>query len=186
MVEKPFLFKNLYIYEYKLVKFSKNHEVPRQNILIANTKFRSNYLKSSIMFGSSTTSKPGEIPSFNHIQSDTFIEGDIKAEGNLRIDGRLKGTLNIKGKLVVGTSGKIEGEVHCANADISGTIDGKVNVSELLSLKSTAKLSGEIISGKLAIEPGADFSGSCKMGGVIKDIKNGNRTEGSKSAEKTA
>lgn len=139
------------------------------------------------MFGSATTTKPGEIPSFNHIQSDTFIEGDIKADGNIRIDGTLKGTLTIQGKLVVGASGKIQGEVYCANADISGSIEGKVNVAELLSLKNTAKLSGEIVAGKLAIEPGADFTGSCKMGGVIKDINNGTRTEGSKkTTEKTA
>jgi cytoskeletal protein CcmA (bactofilin family) len=45
-------------------------------------------------------------------------------------------------------------------------------VNELLALKSTAKINGEISVGKLSIEPGADFSGSCSMGGVVKDIKN--------------
>lgn len=113
-----------------------------------------------------------ETPSINLIQSDTVIEGDVKANGDIRIDGTLKGTLQVKGKLVVGSTGNIEGEIHCQNADISGTIKGKTFVSELLSLKTTAKLTGDIVTGKLAIEPGASFSGSCSMGGaVIKDIK---------------
>ena len=33
-------------------------------------------------------------------------------------------------------------------------------------------INGDIITNKLAIEPGASFTGSCSMGAVIKDIKN--------------
>lgn len=127
------------------------------------------------MFGNSMArNNQFDTPSINLIQSDTTIEGDVKANGDIRIDGTLKGTLHVKGKLVVGPSGNIEGEIHCQNADISGSIKGKTFVSELLSLKATAKLAGDIVTGKLAIEPGASFSGSCSMGGaVIKDIKQG-------------
>ena len=128
-----------------------------------------------------------EAPSINLIQSDTVIEGDVKANGDIRIDGTLKGTLQVKGKLVVGTTGNIEGEIHCQNADISGSIKGKTFVSELLSLKATAKLTGDIVTGKLSIEPGASFSGSCSMGGaVIKDIKQVEQKNGqqAKIAEK--
>lgn len=112
-------------------------------------------------------------PSINLIGAGTIIDGDIKSNGDIRIDGNIKGSINVKGKLVVGSTGTIDGEVVCQNADISGTIRAKVSVAELLSLKSTAKLSGDIVTNKLSIEPGADFTGSCSMGGVIKDIKHG-------------
>ncbi|HXC06262.1 MAG TPA: polymer-forming cytoskeletal protein [Bacteroidia bacterium] len=112
-------------------------------------------------------------PSINLIGAGTIIEGDIKSNGDLRIDGQIKGSINVKGKLVVGSTGTIDGEVVCQNADISGTLRAKVTVSELLSLKSTAKLSGDLITNKLSIEPGADFTGSCSMGGVVKDLKHG-------------
>ena len=131
-------------------------------------------------------SKPNtpDSQSINLIGAGTVIEGDIKSNGDIRIDGTIKGSLNVKGKLVVGSSGIIEGEVVCQNADVSGTIKAKITVSDLLSLKSSSKLMGDIISGKLHIEPGANFSGSCSMGGVIKDISHaGNQ---SKSQEKTA
>jgi cytoskeletal protein CcmA (bactofilin family) len=40
-----------------------------------------------------------------------------------------------------------------------------------LSLKATAKLQGDINTKKLAIEPGAVFTGNCSMGGgVVKEM----------------
>ncbi len=126
-----------------------------------------------------------ETPSVNLIGAGTIIEGDITTNGDMRIDGSLTGSINVKGKLVVGASGSIEGEIICQNADVSGTIKGKIGVSELLSLKASSKLSGDIITNKIAIEPGATFSGSCSMGGVIKDIK-GERSEKTQPSEKTA
>ena len=125
-----------------------------------------------------------ESSSVNLIGAGTHIDGDITTNGDIRIDGTLTGSINVKGKLVVGNSGSIEGEIICQNADISGTIKGKIGVAELLSLKSSAKLTCDIITNKIAIEPGATFSGSCSMGGVIKDIKS-ERTE-TKLSEKTA
>ncbi len=109
--------------------------------------------------------------SINLIGSGTQITGEIKTNGDIRIDGIHKGTLVVKGKLVVGPTGQIEGEVECQNADVSGEIKGKIIVAELLALKSTARINGDIIAGKLAIEPDATFTGSCSMGGVVKNIQ---------------
>ena len=77
----------------------------------------------------------------------------------------------------------VDGNVNASNADISGELNGAISVSELLSLKSTAKLDGGIIANKLAIEPGASFTGSCSMGAVIKDINHAGKQE---KQEKTA
>ena len=114
--------------------------------------------------------KAPETPSVNIIGAGTVIEGDIKSDGDIRIDGILNGTLTTKGKLVLGTTGTVEGEVSCQNADISGSITGKIKVAELLSLKTNSKLTGDIITNKLAIEPGANFSGSCSMAGTVPNI----------------
>ncbi len=109
----------------------------------------------------------------NRIVSGTSIEGEIKTDSNIRIDGTVKGTITAKGRLVVGSSGIIDGEVICENADIEGKITGQISVNGLLSLKSTARLECDITTKKLAIEPGAVFTGNCTMGGgVIKEFKN--------------
>ncbi|MBN1252764.1 MAG: polymer-forming cytoskeletal protein [Bacteroidales bacterium] len=109
-----------------------------------------------------------ENPSSNAINSfanGTEITGEIKSSGDVRIDGKLTGNIDIKGKLVIGPTGHVEGDIACSNCDVSGKIIGKVVVSELLSLKASANVEGDMVTQKLSIEPGAVFSGTCKMNG---------------------
>ncbi|MCX6290709.1 MAG: polymer-forming cytoskeletal protein [Bacteroidetes bacterium] len=125
----------------------------------------------------STISKGSESPSssINLIGAGTVIEGDIRSNGDIRIDGTVYGSITSKAKVVIGTTGVIEGDVISQNADVSGTIKGKTTVSELLFLKSSAKIIGDIVTGKLVVEVGASFTGSCNMGPLIKDIKDGDK-----------
>ena len=108
----------------------------------------------------------------------------ITSSGDIRVDGTLSGSINTKGKVVVGSTGMVEGNVNASNADVSGELKGSISVSELLALKSTAKLDGDIVTNKLAIEPGASFTGSCSMGAVIKDINHAGKQENKKKQPK--
>jgi len=101
----------------------------------------------------------------NIIGNGTKITGNIETSGDIRIDGVLIGNLSTQGKVVIGATGSVEGEVVCVNSDVSGQLKGKISVKELLSLKVTAKIFGDIITNKLAIEPNAVFTGTCNMGG---------------------
>ena len=104
-----------------------------------------------------------ETPAINLVSNGTDITGDIKSSGDIRIDGSLTGNLNTKGKVVIGTTGKIKGEVVCKNSEVSGTVEGKINVNKLLILKASSKIFGDIAKTRLSIEPGAIFSGNFKM-----------------------
>jgi cytoskeletal protein CcmA (bactofilin family) len=99
----------------------------------------------------------------NLISNGTEITGDVKSNGDIRIDGFLVGNLTTKGKVVIGPTGKVKGEVYCKNSEVSGAVEGRISVSQLLTLKTDSKISGDIITFKLSIEPGAKFSGNCKM-----------------------
>ncbi len=112
-----------------------------------------------------------EMPIINILGTGTVVKGEIQVNGDFRIDGTLNGNIHCKGKIVVGATGKIDGEIVCQNADFSGDVKANVRVAELLTLKETANFSGEITTGKLAIEPGAKFSGTCKMEQGSKDLK---------------
>lgn len=122
--------------------------------------------------------EPVNTGKINSIMEGTSIEGEVKSDSNLRVDGKVKGTINVRGRLIVGTSGLVEGDVTCQSSDIEGTVTGKINCADLLSLKATAKLAGDIITKKLAIEPGAVFTGNCSMGGgVVKEMSPNVRAE---------
>jgi cytoskeletal protein CcmA (bactofilin family) len=127
------------------------------------------------MLGKSSAKNPAiDASSVNLIGSGTKIVGDITSAGDVRIDGNLNGHIVTSGKFVLGPNGLVEGNITCANADLSGEVKGIVNVSEMLSLKATARINGDIVTGKLSIEPGALFTGSCNMGAKVKSIVQNN------------
>jgi cytoskeletal protein CcmA (bactofilin family) len=113
--------------------------------------------------------------SINLIGAGTVIEGDIRSNGDIRIDGAVYGHVYSKAKVVVGNTGLVEGDINCQNADVSGTVKGKSTVNELLFLKASSKMNGDIVTGKLVVEVGATFTGSCNMGPLIKDIKDADK-----------
>jgi cytoskeletal protein CcmA (bactofilin family) len=130
------------------------------------------------------TPEPNSPESLNRIVEGTTIEGEIKSESNIRIDGKVKGIIVTKGRLVVGTTGVIDGEVVCKDADIEGSVNGQIRVSGLLSLKETSKFSGDIVTNKLNIQTGAMLSGTLSMGNENKAIKSEHNAIGQGKGER--
>ena len=112
----------------------------------------------------------GDNAARNIIAFGTIIKGDIESDGDFRIEGSLTGTVHAKGKIVIGETGIIDGELFCRNADICGKIKGKLEVSELTILKATSNFEGDITTNKISIEPGALFSGTCHMTSQKKEV----------------
>lgn len=142
-------------------------------------------LKSNKSVSFSSTSSSFDTNAIDRIAEGTTLEGNLKSSKGIRIDGIVKGSVTCEGKVVVGKNGVIEGEVTCQSADIEGTLKSTIIVKDILELKATSNLHGEITTGKLSIEPGATFTGNCKMGGVIKGIHKEEKKE-VLAAEKTA
>jgi cytoskeletal protein CcmA (bactofilin family) len=124
-----------------------------------------------------------EPAAINLISNGTDITGDIRSNGDIRIDGTLTGNLNTKGKVVIGPTGKISGEVICKNSEVSGVVEGKISVNQLLNLKASSRILGDIATSKLSIEPGAKFTGNCKMNDY--DDNGGAGTARPKETERT-
>ena len=105
----------------------------------------------------------------NRIVEGTTIKGDIVSHADFRLDGNLIGNFQSGGKIVIGPAGSVTGDIVCKNADIEGKFDGKIQVTEVLNVKSKASIHGEVTTGKLSVEPGADFSASCTMNTNVKN-----------------
>ena len=99
----------------------------------------------------------------NRIVDGTKIIGDILSESNLRIDGEVHVNISTKGKVVIGESGMVNGNLTCQEADVEGKIDGNLSIEGLLILRETAKIAGDIQTARLHMEEGALFLGSCAM-----------------------
>ena len=102
--------------------------------------------------------------SSNSLIQGTNIEGTIQADKDIRIDGSLRGNLNCKGKVIIGPTGFISGEVQCENAVIEGRFEGVLLVTDILHVKETAKVEGDVTTQKLVVQPGSVFNVKCKMG----------------------
>ncbi len=99
------------------------------------------------------------------IASGTAIEGKFNASENVRLDGQIKGEVKCSQRLVMGESGRIEGDIRTKDAIIMGKIEGSIVVEGTLHLKSTAYIKGTIQSKFMIVDEGAQYSGECKVGG---------------------
>jgi len=116
-----------------------------------------------------SSSSRSDVRGLNTISKGTVIVGTINAEGDLRIEGKVQGNLVCNSKLIVSSTGSVEGSVDARNATIEGEIKGNVVTRELLSVDKTGKIYGDIFTQKLVVQMGAIFTGTCKMGEAAKD-----------------
>jgi cytoskeletal protein CcmA (bactofilin family) len=104
----------------------------------------------------------------NYIISGTRITGDILSENNILIEGEILGNIACKGKVTIGNTGLVKGNISCYTSEIFGTIEGEIKVEDVLNLRDTSKIYGNIYTTKLKIDEGAFFEGSCKMSSSTK------------------
>lgn len=102
----------------------------------------------------------------NRFVEGTKLIGELITETSIRIDGEILGNVNCAGKVLVGESALIKGNLICAEADIEGRIEGDLKVDTLLVLREKARIHGNIDTAKIEIHQGAIFIGNCVMAGM--------------------
>ena len=100
------------------------------------------------------------------IGEGTILKGDVKVEGSIQVDGEFDGTIDATDTLVVGETGKVDGDATVANAVIGGKMYGNVFASGKIELQRGSQLLGDIKTRGLVIEDGVVFQGNCQMGDV--------------------
>ncbi|MBS0296216.1 MAG: polymer-forming cytoskeletal protein [Proteobacteria bacterium] len=103
---------------------------------------------------------PGKAPSM--LASDLTFEGNITGAGDLHIDGTVRGDVKV-GRLTVGETGNVEGNVQAEYVEVRGRVVGGVNGKQV-KLMSTAYVDGDISHEQLSIDVGAYFQGRCLQG----------------------
>ena len=121
----------------------------------------------------------------DRIAEGTVLEGSVNSARSIRVDGKVKGSVVCTGRVVVGKTGVIDGEIECDSADIEGTLNSTIKVNGMLELRPTAILNGEIRVSKISVDPGAQLNGNIDMGGTVKSIVTGSNKSDT-IVEKTA
>jgi cytoskeletal protein CcmA (bactofilin family) len=94
------------------------------------------------------------------------IEGNFFIPTSTRIDGTVKGDLNGEAGIVIGNSGKVEGNIFATEVVVYGEVKGKIETKRL-ELKKGSHLNGDINVTILIAENGCSFNGNCIMNEVI-------------------
>lgn len=91
------------------------------------------------------------------------FDGNLEIQGGIRIDGKIKGNLKVQGLLVIGKTGRVEGEIFAKDALVGGTMLGKIKVENKIEFQSGASFEGELVCKGLVIQEGVRFNGTCSM-----------------------
>lgn len=119
------------------------------------------------MFNKEKTSSSSEkqtSSSATLISAGTVVKGDIVSENDLRIDGTIKGNIKCSSKIIIGSTGFVDGNIEGVQADVTGKVQGHIIVKEFLQLRGECNVTGNLSAAKLQIDPTAVFNGQCQMG----------------------
>ena len=82
------------------------------------------------------------------IPEGVIIEGSLSSASDTEIAGRIEGNITIEGRLFLGPSALISGNVRAGACKVEGLVEGKVECSEELELGPTGRLNADILAGK--------------------------------------
>lgn len=114
------------------------------------------------------------------------INGTLQCSGTIRIDGTFEGELKVDGDVVVGETGRLNGNIYATNAYIAGKVEGNLKIAGQVHLTSSCSVHGDIDVSNLIVDEGAVFTGKCIMGGKEKmehSPKKAQKTEDEKNSK---
>lgn len=90
-------------------------------------------------------------------------KGGLTGSGGIRIEGAFEGNIALRGLLVVGETGRVNGETLRANVVIvAGAVRADI-VTEKLEIRSTGRVWGNVVTAAIATEEGAFLRGQVRM-----------------------
>ncbi|MGB2337305.1 MAG: bactofilin family protein [Alcanivorax sp.] len=100
----------------------------------------------------------------NHtlIAPSATVRGDIEFSGGLHIQGTVEGNVSVGkdgGRLVIGESGVVKGEIQVAQVVINGRVEGDVHATENLELAEKASVEGNVYYRMIEMVMGARVNG---------------------------
>jgi len=92
------------------------------------------------------------------------VKGQISGNEDLQVDGTVEGPVQLgDGKLVVGATGKLSGDIVAREIVIHGSVKGNLRASGRIEIKTDGSLVGDVSTPRITIEDGAYYKGSIEI-----------------------
>jgi len=91
----------------------------------------------------------------------SYIRGELKISGFIRIDGDIDGDIETPGRVIIGESARIRGDVRSLVITIGGVVQGDVVAPEGVTILSTGMVLGNVLTKRLQVEDSVVLNGRC-------------------------
>ena len=113
------------------------------------------------MFSKTTDPTSAPTPRSSNARSvlaaDLRITGEISSTGHVEIMGEVDGNVTARG-VILGTEGRLSGQINADTVEIKGKLDGKVTTGEF-SLRASAQVTADVTYKILVVDSGAQIDG---------------------------
>src|SRR3990170_95184 len=94
------------------------------------------------------------------------FKGDLSAEEDFIFQGRIQGSIHHTQRIIVGTQGVVNGNIHARAVVVDGNVEGDLYGKESVVIHETGRVNGNIFAPRIGISDGAVFNGRIDMNGT--------------------
>jgi len=100
-----------------------------------------------------------------YLGQDLQLEGSLSTTESLRIDCTYLGNVSSENMIIVGSLGKIKGNIVAPVIKVDGLVEGNLRATKLVELMKNARINGNIFTpiGGLEMRIGSNFEGKFIM-----------------------
>lgn len=121
---------------------------------------------------------------YSVVSAECCFQGTLSVQGSLRVDGTLEGSVDNARHVIVGTDGKVLGDVTAQIVVCGGVIEGNV-CADMLEVLAPASIKGDIRAKKMIVEEGGRIEGLCVIGGATEEAAEEEQEEDEEDGKKS-
>jgi cytoskeletal protein CcmA (bactofilin family) len=101
------------------------------------------------------------------IPEGVIISGSLTSSSDTEVSGKIEGDVVVEGRLLLGTSALISGNVKATVCRVDGMVDGKVECTQDLDIGESGRLTADAIAANKIVLAG-QVTGHVSTGGTLR------------------
>jgi cytoskeletal protein CcmA (bactofilin family) len=91
------------------------------------------------------------------------VNADIESSDDIKIDGNFRGSINTSGKVIISTTGEVDGDIKASEIEVSGKAEGDFEAVENFIITVGGSFRGSVKTRDITIMESAYFDGKCTI-----------------------